>query len=103
MVTAALAGDFGKPRPALIVQDDEFSDLPSLIVCPLTTTVRPEAAPFRITIDPTDANGLRQPSQVSVDKTTALLKTRIGSVIGQADDDTMARVDRALARFLGLA
>jgi mRNA interferase MazF len=103
IVTAVLAGDFGKPRPALIVQDDRFAALPSLVVCPLTTTILSDAALFRVDILPTSRNGVREPSQISVDKLAALFVDRIGSVIGVAESEVMDRVDIALARFLGLA
>jgi mRNA interferase MazF len=71
-------------------------------MCPLTT-VRVEAPLFRIAVEPTQGNGLRQSSQVMVDKITTLRRDRLRSTIGRLDQETMRRVDRALAVFLGLA
>jgi len=70
-------------------------------MCPLTT-FRVEAPLFRITVEPTEGNGLRQSSQVMVDKITTLRRDRLRSTIGRLDQETMRRVDRALAVFLGL-
>jgi mRNA interferase MazF len=103
LVTASLPGDFAKPRPALIVQDDRFLELGSLVVCPLTTQVSADANLFRIDILPDATNGLRLPSQIAVDRIASLPKPRLGSFIGQADSKTIEKVDAALLSFLGLA
>ena len=97
------AGDYGKPRPVLVVQSDLFSPLPSLTVCPLTTHLRDDAPLLRLAIAPSPETGLRQPSQAAIDKMTTLPRARIGAVIGRADDATMLQVTRALAVFLGIA
>ena len=99
-VTVVTAGDYGKPRPALVVQNDFFSPLPSTVVCPLTTTLRTDADLFRLDVSPTPANGLRQPSQIAIDKITVVPNSKIGEVIGRADDALVLRVTRALAVFL---
>jgi len=101
-VTVAMAGDFGKPRPALVVQSDLFAELPSVVVCPLTTHLRNDADQFRLDVAPSDANGLREPSQITIDKNTVIRAAKIGAVIGMADDALMLRVNRALAVFLGV-
>jgi len=102
-VLAATTGDYGKPRPAVVTQSDIFNEThPSVVMCPLTT-FRVEAPLFRITVEPTEGNGLRQSSQVMVDKITTLRRDRLRSTIGRLDQETMRRVDRALAVFLGLA
>ena len=102
LVTVALQGDLGKPRPALVIQSDLFSDHPSVAVLPVTSTLQ-DAPLFRIGMQPDASNGLRQPSQVMVDKMQAVPRPRVGPVIGRVDDTTMLTVDRALAVFLGLA
>lgn len=102
-VVVVVPGAYGKPRPALVVQTDLFSDLPSVVVCPLTSTVRGDADQFRLTVLPTTANGLRDVSQIAVDKITVVPRTRIGETIGRADDALLRRVSRALALFLGIA
>jgi len=102
VVLAATPGDYGKPRPAVVTQSDIFNEThPSVVMCPLTT-FRVEAPLFRITVEPTQGNGLRRPSQVMVDKITTLRRDRLRSTIGRLDQETMRRVDRALAVFLGL-
>ena len=86
-VTAAFSGDYGKPRPALVVQSDAFMRLPSVVLCPLTATLRDDTDEFRITVIPSPGNGLRKASQIAIDKLTVLPCERIGEVIGQADDE----------------
>jgi mRNA interferase MazF len=101
-VTVAIAGDFGKPRPALVVQSDLFAELPSVVVCPVTTHLRTDADQFRLDVAPTKTNGLREPSQITIDKITIIPTTKLGSTIGRADAPLMLRVNRALALFLGV-
>src|SRR3546814_3108323 len=62
IVAVSLQGDYGKPRPALIVQSNLLAELESLVICPITSAVRDAA--FRITVEPDNANGLRVLSQV---------------------------------------
>ncbi len=102
-VVVATPGDFGKPRPALIVQSDHFSELPSVVVCPLTTTLRSDADLIRLDVEPSQRNGLRESSQIAIDKITVIPTGKIGAVIGEADEALMLRVTRALAVFLSIA
>jgi mRNA interferase MazF len=102
LVTVALQGDMGKPRPALIVQSDLFDAHPSVTVLPITSTDE-EAPLFRIAIQPDATNGLRAPSHVMVDRPQSVPRARLGPVFGRADDETMLSVNRALAVFVGLA
>ncbi len=101
-VTIAVPGDYGKPRPALVVQNDLFAELPSVVVCPLTSMVRSDADLFRLDVEPTPGNGLRQLSQIAVDKITVVPAAKVGDVIGMADDALLLRVNRALALFLSI-
>ena len=101
-VTVATSGDKGKPRPALIVQSDLFAELPSAVICPLTSTLRTDADQFRLEVEPSPENGLREISQIAIDKITVAPKARIGEVIGKADDALLLRVNRALALFLSI-
>ena len=99
----AVACDFGKPRPALVVQTDLFNlDHPTLTLALVTSELR-QAALFRIDIGPSAKNGLRHPSQIMIDKIATQPRGKIGRVIGHADDRTMTAVNRALALWLGLA
>jgi mRNA interferase MazF len=102
-VTVVAPGDYGKPRPALIVQSDLFDELPSVVICPLTSLIRDDADQFRLDVAPSPQNGLHEPSQIAIDKITVVHSAKIGSVIGKADDALLLRVNRALALFLGIA
>jgi mRNA interferase MazF len=101
--TIAGGGDYtGKPRPAVIVQDDSFDATASVTICAFTTD--PTEAPlFRIPIEPSERNGLRGPSRLMVDKLTTVSKERVGSRVGRLDDEDMIRLNRAMLVFLGMA
>ena len=92
----------GKPRPAVIIQDDNFDGTASVTVCAFTTDPT-EAALFRLLVEPTEANGLRAPSRLMVDKLTTVPKAKVGSQVGQLDDQDIVRLNRAIVVFLGLA
>jgi mRNA interferase MazF len=101
LVTVAVSGDYGKPRPALIVQADAFDLHPSVIVLPLTSELH-DAPLVRVTVAACESTGLRVPSQIMVDKATAVPRVKIGTRIGQLDEATMRAVSQALRGFLGL-
>lgn len=102
IVTVAVNGDFGKPRPALVIQSDLFDSAGTVTVLLMTSDLV-EAPLIRLTLEPSAANGLRQPSQIMIDKAISVRRERIGTVIGRADTETMMAVSRSLALFLGLA
>src|SRR5215468_1971177 len=103
VVTVAAAGDYGKPRPAVIVQSDAFPENhASVVVCQLTSELV-EAPDFRVTIEPNPENGLRLKSQAMVDKPVTVRRERIGQKIGRLGNQDMARLGIALAFVLGLA
>jgi len=102
LVTIALSGDYGKPRPALVVQADEFALLPSVTVLRLTSELH-DWPLLRVTVEPSPANGLKKPSQIMIDKATTVPRDKLGSRIGRLESSTMRAVDGALAVFLGLA
>ena len=101
-MTVALGGDFGKPRPALVVQSDFVpATYRTVTIVPLTSHL--EMAPlFRITVEPSRGNGLRKISQVMIDKSMTQLREKLGPPIGHLDEDTLVRVNRALVLWLGL-
>jgi mRNA interferase MazF len=102
LVTIAMQGDFGKPRPALVVQANLFSEHASVTVLPVTSLL--VAAPLlRIDVLPNADNGLLKPSQIMVDKTMTVVRDKVGPALGQLDADTMVQVERCLAVFLGIA
>ena len=99
---AAGIGYAGKPRPVVIVQDDRFDATASVTVCAFTTD--PTEAPlFRLPVVPDETNGIREPSNVMVDKVTTVPRTKLGERIGRLGDDDMVRLGRALLVFLGVA
>lgn len=101
LVTISVNGDYGKPRPALVVQDYAFAALPSVTVLQLTSDIHAEPL-IRITVQPDAENGLRKPSQVMIDRAMTVPRAKVGSVFGRLDPDTMAAIDAAILRFLGL-
>ncbi|MHB8248988.1 MAG: type II toxin-antitoxin system PemK/MazF family toxin [Acidithiobacillus sp.] len=101
-MTVAMQGDFGKPRPALVIQSDQFDAHATVTVLPVSGTLV-DAPLFRVTIQPCEKNGLRKPSQVMVDKAMTVKRDRLGPVFGVASDESLLEVGRCLAVFLGIA
>jgi mRNA interferase MazF len=103
VVTVAAAGDYGKPRPAVIIQTDALpQNHASVVVCQLTSELV-DAPDFRVTIEPGPENGLRLKSQVMADKPVTIRRERIRQKIGRLGNQDMARLGIALAFVLGLA
>jgi mRNA interferase MazF len=103
VVTVAAAGDYGKPRPAVIVQTDALpAGHASVIVCQMTSELS-EAPDFRVSIEPTERNGLRARSQVMADKPVTIRRQQIGRRLGRLDEQDLARLNIALAFTMGLA
>lgn len=101
-VTIAMQGDFGKPRPALVIQSDQFNEHATVTVLPVTSML--VAAPLlRITVQPSPGSGLQKPSQVMVDKAMTVKRDKVGPSFGRIDADAMVEVERCLAVFLGIA
>ncbi len=99
---AAGSGYVGKPRPAVIVQDDRFDATDSVTICAFTTD--PAEAPlFRLPITPSTQNGLHDVSILMVDKITTVRRTKLGERVGRLSSEDMVRLDRAIVVFLGLA
>lgn len=103
IVTVAFQGDFGKPRPALIIQSDVFNETHSTVTVLLMSSEIVDAPLFRITLVPTPENRLEKISQIQVDKIMTIRVDRIGAVLGRVDDDTLVGVNRALAVWIGIA
>jgi mRNA interferase MazF len=102
LVTVAIAGDFGKPRPALVIQSDRFAATGTVTVLLVTSTCI-KAPLIRIDIAPAQENGLRKQSQIAVDKAMSVKRERVSEPFGHLDQDTMTVVNRSLALFLGFA
>jgi mRNA interferase MazF len=103
IVVVAAAGDYGKPRPAVVIQTDAFPETHgSVVICQMTSEIV-DAPDFRVTIEPAAESGLRARSQVMADKPVTVRRERIGQIIGHLSDSELGRLNVALAFVLGLA
>jgi len=104
IVLVALPGDYGKPRPALVVQSDALTadDCGSVLVCPLSSHLTGSTS-FRIAVDPTESNGLRARSEIMVEKLAGVARSRLRGGIGRLDRAALTEVERALLLVLGFA
>lgn len=103
IIRVAGVGDFaGKPRPAVIVQADEFCEAHnSLTVVPLTSQLQ-HALMFRVPVPASEASGLQNDSEAQVDKVQSVRRDRTRDVIGTVDLWAMQRIDQALRDWLSL-
>lgn len=102
VVLVVAPGSYGKPRPAVVVQTDLANEThPSCVVCPLTSHWR-DAPLFRLDVEPNHENGLVKASQIMVDKIITLPREKIKETIGRFDEETMTRLTRSLAFWLGI-
>ncbi|MGC2112339.1 MAG: type II toxin-antitoxin system PemK/MazF family toxin [Candidatus Korobacteraceae bacterium] len=101
LVTIAVSGDYGKPRPALVIQADAFHSIPSVTVVPLTSEIY-DVPLFRVTVPAGTGAGLRKVSQVMVDKITTVPRSKVGQRIGSVEAITLHAVNRAIKGFLDL-
>jgi mRNA interferase MazF len=102
VIVSASGAYTGKPRPAVVVQSDHLPPLDSVLVALFTTTIV-DAPLYRLSIAPTQANGLVEPSQIMVDKIVALPRGNCGPAIGRLDDAALIVLNRMLSTVLGLA
>ena len=101
-VTIAMQGDFGKPRPALVIQSDQFNEHATVTGLLVSSTLV-HAPLLRVTIQPDEKNGLQKPSQVMVDKAMTVKWDKLRQAFGSANDGAMLEIGRCLAVFLGVA
>ena len=102
VVTCAPPGEYGKPRPAVVLQSDLFNEThASVTVCPLTS-VRMATPLFRVSVMATAHTGLKKDSEAMADKLTTLRRDRIGAVIGRLDELVLERIDAAVLLWLDL-
>ena len=92
----------GKPRPAIILQDDAFDVTASITICPFTTHAL-DAPLMRLPIEPSAQNGLRVISQLMIDKVTTVSKNKLDRCVGRLSNEDIVRLNRAVVVFLGLA
>ena len=95
-------GYAGKPRPAVVLQDDAFDATASITICPFTSHAI-DAPMMRLPVEPSERNGLRAASQLMIDKITTVSKGKLARRAGRLSDQDIVRVNRAVLVFLGLA
>jgi mRNA interferase MazF len=103
VVIVSAPGDFGKPRPAVVIQSDVFDQEEATVVLCLVTSSLQDTPLYRLTVEPTEQNGLKEKSQIMADKIFTFRRKRIRGPIGTIDGATMLELNRALILFLGLA
>lgn len=102
VVTVSAQGDYGKPRPAIVIQSNFLNAADSVLVVLLTSTVA-DAPLYRLTVEPTAENGLKVVSQVMVDKVMAYPRAKCGLVIGHLSGADMLALNNMLSVMIGLA
>jgi mRNA interferase MazF len=103
VITVALQGDLGKPRPAVVIESDLVAPTDHVLVCPATSHLIEHGEPRRVLVLPDGTNGLRVPSQFQADKISPVRRERCGDVVGRLDAPTMAQITTQLAILVGLA
>jgi len=101
MVTVAVSGDYGKPRPAVVIQSDELAETDSILVCLITSELR-DSPLHRLTLPTDETTGLRQASQIMVEKIFAVRRDKCGKVVGRMDEVTMLALGAMLAFVVGV-
>ncbi len=102
IITVAISGDYGKPRPAVVIQSDALGESESVLIVPFTTTLR-DAPFYRLTIEPSDATGLKAVSQIMVDKVAPCSRAKCGPVIGRLSPLEVLALGNLLSVMIGLA
>jgi mRNA interferase MazF len=102
IVTVSAPGDYGKPRPAVVVQSDALNAADSVLVALVTSAVT-DAPLYRLALDPAPTNGLKAVSQVMVDKVLAYPRAKCGGVIGRLSDADILALNNMLSVMIGLA
>ncbi|MCB1541165.1 MAG: type II toxin-antitoxin system PemK/MazF family toxin [Rhodoblastus sp.] len=102
IVTVAVSGDYGKPRPAVVIQSDWLKATDSVLVA-LMTSALADAPIYRLTLEPDATNGLRAPTQVMVDKIVAVPRAKCGKVVGKLDEKARIALDHMVSVVVGLA
>ncbi len=103
VIVAARGPCTGKPRPAVVVQSDLFNPThASVAICPITSDIV-DAPLFRLILPPGSRTGLKDVSQVMIDKVVSVPRAAIAEEIGQCDAREFAGVDDGLRRWLSLA
>lgn len=102
VILAAKGDDTGKPRPCVVIQSDDFLETDSITLCLMTTCLVAGAPMLRVDVHPGEANGLRERSQIQVDKIVTVPRSKVREIVGRLDDPTMQLLDEAVRVFLDL-
>ena len=102
IVTVSAPGDYGKPRPAIVVQSDWLAATDSVLVSLVTSTLV-DAPLYRLLIEPSETNGLKATSQIMIDKIVAMPREKCGSVIGRIDQGALIALNHMLSVVIGIA
>jgi len=103
IILVSVSGDYGKPRPAVIVQSDVFNSThASIVVCLITSHIL-EVETFRLKVSPSKGNGLKIESQIMSDKIVTLKRGKITSKVGVLEKKYLIKLNRQLFLFLGLS
>jgi mRNA interferase MazF len=92
----------GKPRPAVVVQNDDTMAQASRVTVALVSSGATDLPIFRIPIMPDARNGLARPSCIMADRLTTVQKSSVGAVIGTINGSTMQALEIAIKRWLDL-
>ena len=103
IVTVAMPGDFGKPRPAIVIETDRLPPTETVLVCLVTSALHDDAPYRRQRIEPSATNGLRGASEAMVDKVFAVRRKKCGRSIGTLDRASLDELTRKLSFVVGLA
>jgi mRNA interferase MazF len=101
VITVASGGDYGKPRPAVVIQTDRLTVTDTVLVCLMSSTII-EAPLHRLTLAAGKETGLRVKSQIMADKIMAIRKSRCGPPIGRIDSITLSALGKLLAFVTGV-
>ena len=101
-MTVVASGDYGKPRPAVVIQSDLIPETQSVLVCLVTSTLR-DAPAFRLPVGPGEGTGLGLASQVQIDKIMAVPRAKVGKAIGRLRPEALTELNQRLALMIGLA
>jgi mRNA interferase MazF len=102
IIICVIAGDYGKPRPAVVVQSEHITeqDCDSIAVCPITSTITLKS--FRLRIEPSTKNGLQSISEIMTDKIMAVRRDKIRQIIGSVEINYLAQLSANLRQILEL-
>jgi mRNA interferase MazF len=102
LIVCVISGDYGKPRPAIVMQSDLYNNThASMTVCPITSDLN-DWPLFRVTLEPSSTNGLKHKSQVMIDKIITVPRDKIKQIIGKVSAKDLKLIGETLKNWLSL-